>query len=199
MNLQAITLALATVAVAQTPPAAPQPAAPQPAAPKTPSLPTTAAQVLERALAGVERQFVPAAEAMPEDKFGYVPVGGEFAGVKTYAQQVKHIAAVNFALGAALLGEKSSVDAKDIEMGPALVVSKAEIMKYLKESFAYARKGVASVKDAELIAPIPSPFGPNQTTRLNLVSILNSHGMDHYGQMVVYLRHNGIVPPASRR
>lgn len=189
---------ISALALAQAPPAAPAPAAaPAPKAP--PALPTSAAQVLERALAGVERQFVPAAEAMPEDKYGFVPAGGAFTGVKTFAQQVKHIAAVNFALGAALQGEKSSVDAKDIEMGPAAVQTKADILKYLKESFAYARKAVGSIRDAELIAPIPSPFGPNQTTRLNLASILNSHGMDHYGQMVVYLRHNGIVPPASRR
>ena len=173
-------------------------AAPKPS-PAAPALPATAAQVLERSLAGVERQFVPAAEAMPEAAYGYVPTGGEFKDVKTYAQQVKHIAAVNFSLGAALLGEKSSVDAKDIEMGPEAVKSKDEIMKFLKESFAYARKAVGSIRDAELIAPMASPFGPNKTTRLNLAMILSSHGMDHYGQMVVYLRHNGIVPPASRR
>lgn len=189
----ALVLLAALPVLAQAPPAAPK------AQPAAPALPTSAAQVLERSLAGVERQFVPAAEALAEDKYGYIPTGGEFTGVKTFAQQVKHIAAVNFSLGAAILGEKPSVDAKDIEMGPEAVRSKEEILKFLKESFAYARKAVGSIKDAELIAPIASPFGPNKTTRLNLALILSSHGMDHYGQMVVYLRHNGVVPPASRR
>lgn len=183
-----------TLAFAQAPPPAPPP----PAA-KAPALPTSAAQVLERSLAGVERQFVPAADAMPEEAFGYIPVGGEFKGVKTYAQQVKHIAMVNFALGAAIAGEKSTVDPKELENGSDAMKSKAEIMKFLKDSFAVARKAVGGIKDAELIAPIPSPFGPNQTTRMNLAMILSSHAMDHYGQMVVYLRHNGIIPPASRR
>lgn len=191
----ALVLLAALPALAQAPPA-PQAPKTQPAAP---ALPTTAAQVLERSLAGVERQFVPAAEAMPEAGYGYVPTGGEFKDVKTYAQQVKHIAMVNFAVGAAILGEKPSVDAKDLEMGPEAMKSKDEMMKFLKESFAYARKAVGGVKDAELIAPVASPFGPNRTTRLNLAMILSTHGMDHYGQMVVYLRHNGIVPPASRR
>ena len=195
MKTTLCTLLTATAVFAQTPPAA-APPAPAKAAP---AMPTSAAQVLERSLAGVERQFVPAADAMPEAAYGYTPTGGEFKGVKTFAQQVKHIAMVNFALGAAITGEKSPVDSKDLENGSEAMKSKAEIMKFLKESFVVARKAVGGIKDAELIAPIPSPFGPNQTTRLNLASILTSHGMDHYGQMVVYLRHNGIIPPASRR
>ncbi len=191
MKTIALSLLCSTLALAQAPPPAPAKAAP--------AMPTSAAQVLERSLAGVERQFVPAADAMAEEAYGYTPTGGEFKGVKTFAQQVKHIAMVNFALGAAITGEKSPVDSKDLENGSEAMKSKAEIMKFLKESFVVARKAVAGIKDAELIAPIPSPFGPNQTTRLNLAMILSSHAMDHYGQMVVYLRHNGIIPPASRR
>jgi hypothetical protein len=76
---------------------------------------------------------------------------------------------------------------------------KAGIVKFLRDSFAYSRKAVAGIKDTELTASIQGPFGANQTTRLNLAVILGTHGMDHYHQMVVYLRHNGLVPPASRR
>ena len=193
MKTAVCTLLAASFALAQAP--APKPAAP----PAAPALPTSASQVLDRGLGGLERQLVPLVEAMPEDKFGYTPTGGEFKGVKTFAQQAKHLAMVNFLLGAALLNEKPTVDMKDEENGPEAMKSKAEIVKFLKDSFVYAHKGVNAIKDAELIAPVPSPFGPNKTTRLNLAMILTSHGMDHYGQMVVYLRHNGIIPPASRR
>ena len=193
MKTAIYTLLISTLALAQTPP----PVAPAKA--PAPAPPTAASQVLERSLANIERQFVPAADAMPEDKYGYVPTGGDFKTVKTYAQQVKHIAMVNYVLGAAILGEKPSVDLKDEENGPEAMKSKAEIMKFLKESFAYAKKALGGIKEAELLAPIPSPFGPNKTTRLNMAMILTSHAMDHYGQMVVSLRHNDIIPPASRR
>src|SRR5450759_4504518 len=68
------------------------------------------AMVLDRALSGVEHEFVPAAEAMPEDKFNYAPTQGEFKGVRTFAQQVKHVAAVNYMLAGAILSEKPPVD-----------------------------------------------------------------------------------------
>jgi uncharacterized damage-inducible protein DinB len=181
---------VSTIAFAQAPPAVPK---------TPPAMPTSAAQVLDRALSGLERQLVPLVEAMPADKFEYVPAGGEFKGVKTFAQHAKHLGAVNFLLGAGIAGEKSVVDMKDEENGPDAIKSKDEIVKFLKDSFVVAHKAFAGMKDAELIAPVQSPFGSNKTTRLNLALIVTSHGMDHYGQMVVYLRHNGIIPPASRR
>lgn len=58
---------------------------------------------------------------------------------------------------------------------------------------------MADLKEADLYAPVPSPFGPGKIPRMLLFLIPIAHSMDHYGQMVVYLRHNGIVPPASRR
>ena len=157
----------------------------------------TVAQVLDATVNNLEHEFVPAADAMPEDKFGFAPTGGEFKGVRTYAQQIKHVAAVNYELGAALLEQKAPVDIGD-ESGPATVTSKADILKYLKESFEYVHKAVATINEKNLVGTVKSPFGEGSVTRLGLATSVSSHGFDHYGQMVEYLRMNGIVPPASR-
>jgi len=155
-------------------------------------------QVLESTVGNLEHDFVPAAEAMPEDKFGFAPTGGEFKGVRTFAQQIKHVAAVNYELGAAILQEKPPVDIGD-ESGPASVTSKADIVNYLKASFAYAHKAIATINEGNFLETVKSPFGEGMITRLSLATSIAWHGFDHYGQMVVYLRMNGIVPPASRR
>ena len=154
-------------------------------------------QVLDSDVSSIEGELVPAAEAMPEDKFGYMPTGGEFKNVRSFAAQIKHVAAVNYMVGAAILGEKPPVDTGG-ESGPASMTSKADIVSFVKQSFAYAHKAVASITPANATQPVKSPFGDNQTTRLGLANVFAWHGFDHYGQMAIYLRSNGIVPPASR-
>lgn len=162
-----------------------------------PPEPRSIAQVLERSIAGVESEFVPAAEAMPEDKYSFVPTSGEFKGARTFAQQVKHVAAVNYLVGAAILAEKPPIELSG-ENGPDSVKSKADIVKFLKESFTYVHRAVASINDGNLLTPIKSPFGDGTTTRLGMATLIVGHCFDHYGQMVEYLRMNSIVPPASR-
>ncbi len=158
----------------------------------------TFAAVLDRSLSGVEREFVSAAEAMPDDKFNFAPTQGEFKGVRTFAQQIKHVAAVNYIVGASILGEKPPVDTNE-EKGPESLKSKADILKFLKDSFAYAHKATASITDANALEPIPVPFSKDKGTRAGMATVFAWHGFDHYGQMVEYLRMNGIVPPASRQ
>ncbi|MGA8153260.1 MAG: DinB family protein [Terriglobales bacterium] len=157
----------------------------------------TATQVLDHGISGVEGEFVPAADAMPEGKYSFAPTNGEFKGVRTFAQQVKHVAAVNYMIGGAILGEKPPVELGG-ENGPDTVASKADILKFLKDSFAYMHKAVASVNEGNMVDPIKSPFGEGMTTRLGMSSLAAAHCFDHYGQMVEYLRMNGIIPPASR-
>ena len=169
----------------------------QAAAQAKPDQKPTFAMVLDRNLSSVEKEVVSAAEAMPEDKFNFAPTQGEFKGVRTFAQQAKHIAVANYALGAAILTEKPPVELKG-ENGPDSIISKADVVKFLKDSFAYAHKAVNSVTDANVLEKVQSPFGPNQVTRLSLAIGMISHPFDHYGQMVEYLRMNGIIPPASR-
>jgi uncharacterized damage-inducible protein DinB len=158
----------------------------------------TISQALDNSIKTLEGDFVPAAEAMPEEKYGFAPTNGDFKGVRTFAEQIKHVAASNYLIGAHVLGEKSPVDANDGK-GPDSVKSKADILRYLKDSFAYAHKAVASITDANALEPIPTSDGKSKTTRLSVALIFSWHGFDHYGQMVEYLRMNGIVPPASRQ
>src|SRR5205807_3303255 len=118
-----------------------------------PETPRTVTQALDRAITNVEKEFVPAADAMPEDKYDFVPTDGEFKGVRTFAQQVKHTAAVNYEFGAAILAEKPPVEVGD-EEGPESVKSKAEIMKFLKDSFAYLHKAMATINDKNVVEPL---------------------------------------------
>jgi|ERR1700733_2656881 hypothetical protein len=157
----------------------------------------TVASVLDKTFKSAEGEFVGAADAMPEDKYSFAPTSGEFKGVRTYAQQIKHVAAVNYLIGGAILGEKPPLELGG-ENGPDSVKTKADVMKFLKDSFVYAHKAMASIDEKNMVASIKSPFGQGDTTRLAMGAILISHPFDHYGQMVVYLRMNGIVPPASR-
>jgi len=159
--------------------------------------PKTVTQILDRGVKVIESEFVPAAEAMPEDKYGFAPTNGEFKGVRTFGQQVKHVAAVNYMLAAAILGEKPPVELGG-ENGPDSIKTKADILKFAKDSFAYAHKAVATVTAENATGEVASPFGEGKTTRMGLATVFAWHGFDHYGQMVEYLRMNGIVPPASR-
>jgi uncharacterized damage-inducible protein DinB len=168
---------------------------PQAAAPA--QKPTVAA-VYDRLISVTEKQVVDATDAMPEDKFNFAPTGvGDFKGVRTFAQQAKHIAAVNYLIGAAIVGEKSPVDINN-EKGPDNITSKADVMKFLKDSFAYARKAAAGLNESNLMEAMKAPFGDRPMTKLAMVTIMIYHPYDHYGQMVEYLRMNSIIPPASR-
>jgi len=157
----------------------------------------TVSQIEDRLVSNVEGEFVPAADAMPEDKYSFAPTNGEFKGVRTFAQQVKHVAAVNYMVGAAILEEKPPVELGG-ENGPDTMTSKADIMKFTKNSFAYLHKALSSITEKNETDMIKSPFGEGKVTRLGIATLVLWHNFDHYGQMVEYLRMNGIIPPASR-
>ena len=141
----------------------------------------TVPKVLDFLVSDVEGEFVLAAEAMPEDKYAYAPTNGEFKGVRTFAQQVKHVAAMNYIIGASIIGENPTVDVGSGN-GPDAMTSKAD-------------KAVGRVNEKSMLEPIKNPFGEGTTTRLGMSGILVGHCFDHYGQMVEYLRSNGIMPP----
>ena len=158
----------------------------------------TITSVLDAHLSVVEGDVVGAAEAMPEDKYIFAPSAGEFKGVRTFAEQVKHIAAANNNFANAILGQKPAAD----ESGPDALKTKEQIVRYLKDSFAFLHKAFATITAENATTPLigangkprSGPFG----NRLGLALIGCWHPMDHYGQMVEYLRMNGIVPPESR-
>jgi hypothetical protein len=146
-----------------------------------------------------ERQIVAAVDAMPADKFGFAPTDGEFKGVRTFGQMVKHLSATNHILAAAALGEEPPTDAGD-EVGPQAVRTKAEMLDYLNSSFAHLSNAIEAIGQTNVpvnTSPI-SPLKKGDVTRSGLVVESLMHAADHYGQIVEYLRMNGIVPPASR-
>src|SRR5579884_695782 len=156
-------------------------------------------KILDNQLRMIENEFVPLAEALPADKYSFAPTGGEFKGVRTFAQQVTHTAAVMYMVSAALLGEKNPSEPGPNENGPASLKSKDDIVKYLKDAFAYAHQAMATITDQNATELIPPPFGTRKTPRLAIANENIWHAFDHYGQMVVYARMNGVIPPASRR
>jgi hypothetical protein len=187
VSLLLLTFLFVAAAPAQTP------AAP----PAKPAQPPTFTQILDRSLSGVESEFVPAAEAMPEDKYEFAPTNGEFKGVRTFGQQVRHVAAANYMICAAILSEKPPVDTGG-ESGPESIKTKADSVKFLKDSYAYCHKVYGSINEGNATGLVQSPFGSNKVSRLGLAVLNVGHDFDHYGQMVEYLRMNGIIPPASR-
>ncbi|HZD30293.1 MAG TPA: DinB family protein [Candidatus Angelobacter sp.] len=159
----------------------------------------TFASVIDAQRSSAEKIVVPAAEAMPEDKFNFAPTQGEYKSVRTFGAEIKHMAVANYAYASGILGEKPPVDLGGGPDGPANVKSKAEIVQFLKDSFVYAHKAVNTIDEKNVLEPIKAPFGSGMTTRLALAIRACSHPYDHYGQMVEYLRMNGIIPPASRK
>ena len=154
--------------------------------------------VLDQNIKIAENEVVPLAEAMPADKYGFAPTGAEFKKVRTFAQQMRHIAATNYEFAAPVLGEKNPTEVGNNENGPDSLETKDAIVKYLKDSFAYAHKAAAAITAANAMEMVPSPFGKGTIPRMALLSFVPWHTFDHYGQSVVYARMCGIVPPASR-
>ena len=164
-----------------------------------PQQPPTLASVFNAQYGIVEQEVVSAAEAMPEDKYSFAPTNGEFKGVRTFAEEAKHIGFANHLFFGPLMGE--TIDTKSLEQntnGPAELKTKAEIVQYLKDSFALGHRAILTITSENAVAPLAKPVLPFLSTRLAIANIGSWHAMDHYGQMVEYLRMNGIVPPASR-
>jgi uncharacterized damage-inducible protein DinB len=160
--------------------------------------PPTIASTVDREISAIEKEVVEAAEAMPEDKFNFSPEslnipGSQYKGVRTFALQVKHVAASNYFIWSPLTGDKLPEGLKDGN-GPEGLRSKADIIKFLKDSFALGHKAAATFTTENMLQPV----GHNNSPRLHLATFGVAHAYDHYGQMVEYLRMNGIVPPASR-
>ncbi len=158
------------------------------------SAPPTVAATLDRQLSMLEKEMVPMGTDMPDSKFNFVPSGGDFKGVRGFGDQLKHAAMVNYRVSGAILQEKPPMPAD-----MASLQTKDSIMKVFQDSFTYAHKAFATITEKNLVEPIPALSGNGTTTRLWLATLLIGHDRDHYGQLVVYLRMNGIIPPASRR
>lgn len=163
--------------------------------------PATITSTLDLQLSIEEHEIEGLADAMPEDKYSFAPTNGEFKGVRTFAQEAKHIATVNDRFFGAILGQESATPPSQFEAenGPDSVQTKAQIMQYLKDSFALGHKAIATINADNAFVALEKPATPFLRTPAATVIFACAHAMDHYGQMVEYLRDNGIVPPASRQ
>ena len=157
--------------------------------------PPTIGQVLDTQFLIWDHEISSAVEAMPADKFDFAPSAGEFKGARTFGQQAKHLAAVMYQFSGGVLGEKAPVDLGKLNEGPESLRTKAEIVAYVKGALAYGHRAIPSLNDKNELNRVERS---NQATPLYEAVFFMSHSMDHYGQMVEYLRMNGIVPPASR-
>jgi hypothetical protein len=170
----------------------------KPAAASQPQPAPTLASMVDGEISAIEKQIVDVAEAMPEDKYNFSPEslnipGGDYKGVRTFALQVKHVAASNYFIWSTITGDKVPEAIKDGN-GPADLKTKADIIKFLKDSFALGHKAAATLTVESMLQPV----GQSKSPRLHRAEFGVAHAFDHYGQMVEYLRMNGIVPPASR-
>jgi len=168
-----------------------------------PATPPTIASVLNRQLGGIEREIMNAVDAIPEDKFSFSPATGNIPGdfktpnsVRTMAEQFKHIGDDLEGSAAGILGQKREASPDD--NGPKNVTTKTDVANYLKAVFAKAHSAIDTINQQNAIEEIQSPFGRSKTTRLALAVGVIAHTNNHYGQIIEYMRMNGIVPPESR-
>ncbi len=157
--------------------------------------PATMASTIDQWWRMIEQSFVSAAEAMPAEKYAFVPKEGAFETVRTFAEQVKHVACANYAFFNQIEGKTPPPNCET--GGPSPAKTKEELVRYLRESFDYAQGVLNGLTPANALDPVSGRYG-GSSTRLGITTLAVWHASDHYGQIVVYLRMNGIVPPASR-
>ena len=190
-------LGIALAAVAKSP--VPQNSAPQNStkqAAHPDDIPKSIAESVSGPLQFAEGNFLGVAEAMPEDKYSFIPKVGNFDGVRSFGEQVKHVACAQFAFFNEFEGKKPPDDCEKGGHDPAR--TKAELIKYLKDSFDYSNGVVATLAAKNALDRVEGGYaGPN--TKLGISVIAVWHITDHYGQLVEYLRLNGIVPPMTQK
>ena len=159
-------------------------------------VPTTVSASVGETLQFVEGEFLGVAEAMPEDKYGFVPSGGNFEGVRSFGEQVKHVACVQFAIFNEFEGKQPPPLCE--KGGPSPAKSKAELIQYLKESFDYSNRVISRLTAANSLDRVEGRYAA-PTTKLGISVASVWHITDHYGQLVEYLRMNGVVPPMTQK
>jgi len=159
-------------------------------------IPKSIADSISSTLQFVEGSFLGAAEAMPEDKYSYIPTAGKFDGVRSFGEQIKHVACAQFAFFNEFEGKKPPDDCE--KGGHQPVKTKPELITYLKESFDYSDRILATLTQKNALDPVEGRYaGPNTKLGISVVAVW--HITDHYGQIVEYLRMNGIIPPMTQK
>lgn len=159
-------------------------------------VPKTIAESVGATLQFTQDSFLALAEAMPEDKYSFVPTAGNFEGVRSFGEQMKHVACGQFAFFNEFEGKTPPADCEKGGHDPAK--TKAELVKYLEVSFDYASRVVATLTEKNALDRVEGRYAaPNTKLGVSVAAVW--HVTDHYGQLVEYLRMNGIVPPMTQK
>src|SRR5579863_7075714 len=159
-------------------------------------IPKSIAESVSGPLQFAEGNFLGVAEAMPEGKYSFVPTTGKFDDARTFGEQVKHVACAQFAFFNEFEGKKPPDDCEKGGHDPAK--TKAELVKYLKDSFDYSNGVLATLTATNALDRVEGRYaGPSTKLGISVVAVW--HITDHYGQLVEYLRLNGIVPPMTQK
>jgi len=159
-------------------------------------IPKSIADSVSFTLQFAERNFLDVAEAMPENKYSFVPTNGKFEDARSFGEQVKHVACAQFAFFNEFEGKKPPDDCEKGGHEPAR--TKSELIKYLKDSFDYSNHVLATLTAKNALDRVEGRYaGPNTKLGISVVAVW--HITDHYGQLVEYLRMNGIVPPMTQK
>lgn len=169
-----------------------------------PAMKSTAAAMVEPSksfdamLTGFETEMMGLAKAMPAEKYDFAPSPeilkagqtADFNGVRSFGAQLKHVAQANYSYAGAVGSMKPDVDVKAI----GSLTGKDQIVSALEASFAFAHKAIGTLTPGNAFEGVRG-----EQTRASLAGGIVAHGFDHYGQLVVYLRMNGMAPPASQK
>ena len=168
----------------------------KPAAADEEHAPQSVAESVSGPLQFVEGSFLGVAEAMPEEKYSFIPTAGKFDDVRSFKEQVKHVACAQFAFFNEFEGKQPPGDCEKGGDNPAK--TKAELLKYLKDSFDYSNRVLTTLNAKNSMDRVEGRYaGPNTKLGISVVAVW--HITDHYGQIVEYLRMNGIVPPTTQK
>jgi hypothetical protein len=159
-------------------------------------IPKNIAESVGDVLQFAQQGFLAAAEAMPADKYSFIPATGNFKDARSFAEQVKHVACVNFAFFNEVEGKTPPELCE--KGGPSKAKTKAELLQYLHQSFDYGNGVLATINTQNALDRVTGRYAaPNTKLGVSVAAVW--HISDHYGQIVEYLRMNGIVPPATQQ
>jgi uncharacterized damage-inducible protein DinB len=133
-----------------------------------------------------KQDILRSADKVSEDKYSFRPTDS----VRTYGQVLAHVADGQYEFCGGAAGKQ---DEKNVEQ---TTKTKADIVAALKTAFAYCDAIYAGMTDSKAVELIPS-FGGAKITRLSMLDFNVAHTMEHYGNLVTYMRIQGIVPPSS--
>jgi uncharacterized damage-inducible protein DinB len=139
----------------------------------------------QRAQGFLKVVLVRSAEKMPEENYGFRPT----EAVRTFGEILGHVAASQYAMCSIAAGEKTPAPKEKA------ATSKADLIASLKDSFAYCEKVSAGLTGAAASQVVK--FHGEDMTKLDVLSANNMHTVEHYGNLITYLRMKNIVPPSS--